>query len=49
MSEEADFTVATCHICGMEICGQCGCCCNPSCDNCSCPTITDKEKKEAKE
>jgi len=27
-----------CHVCGHNVCSGCGCCCNHSCENCSCPT-----------
>ncbi len=26
-----------CHECGEQVCQTCGCCCNPSCEHCSCP------------
>ena len=26
-----------CHVCGEMVCQTCGCCCNPRCENCSCP------------
>jgi len=32
-----------CHVCGGLVCQSCGCCCNSSCENCSCPETTKEE------
>lgn len=26
-----------CHICGQQVCQECGCCENENCKSCSCP------------
>ena len=28
-----------CAECGQQVCQGCGCCCNPICEYCSCPTV----------
>jgi len=37
--EENMYEDVYCHLCGMLVCQTCGCCCNKSCKNCSCPEV----------
>lgn len=32
-----------CSECGYNVCGTCGCCHNPDCNMCSCPSIYKEE------
>lgn len=36
-AETMSFENVVCHVCGEEVCSDCGCCGNMACVNCSCP------------
>jgi hypothetical protein len=38
-----------CHVCGEQVCQECGCCYNPSCANASCSLTLDNDEDEIEE
>ena len=35
-----------CHVCGQQVCQNCGCCQNEYCEYCSCPEVERNTESE---